>query len=386
MKLIEKILFATNFDKDVENVMQEAILLAKSHSSEIIMMHVIPEVQNSPLALDMIKEAVTNRLLIYQKKIRKNGINSDLILVDTGSPFDKIIARADHLNVNVIMIGSRGMPDGKKYQLGLTAERLIRKSTKPVWVVKYGTKPKIKKILCPVDFSDPSKRSLENAIHLGRMFKAKLTVLTVVPPIKTLYTYMLKYETRMEMQKDFNETWHIKFENFLKDFNFHNMQWDKIVREGAPHREILDSMLRISPDHLIMGSTGRTGLPRIFLGSTAAKVIREIPCSLITVKSEHVVRLKLETEIADLETHYKQGKELLDQGLPKDALVQFEYCLKHDIMFAPAWEGMAAAHEQLGDKKESEKALKEAKMIREQLWYKQVEAEIRGQHFLFKKK
>ena len=196
-------------------------------------------------------------------------------------------------------------------------------------MVKNGAKPKIKKILCPVDFSDPSKRALENAIHLARMFKAKLTVLTVVPLIKKLYTYALKYEARTEMQKDFNETWHIKFENFLKDFNFHNMQWDKIVREGAPHREILDSIRQISPDHLILGSTGRTGLQRILLGSTAAKVIREVPCSFITVKSEHVVRLKLETEIADLKTHYKLGKKLTDQGLPRDALVQFEDCLKH---------------------------------------------------------
>ena len=91
---------------------------------------------------------------------------------------------------------------------------------------------------------------------------------------------------------------------------------------------------------------------RILLGSTAAKVIREMSYSVIIIKSEHVVRLKLEAEIADPETHYEQGKKLFDQVFPKDALVQFEYCLlKHDVMFAPAWDGIAVAHEQLGDKK-----------------------------------
>ena len=45
-----------------------------------------------------------------------------------------------------------------------------------------------------------------------------------------------------------------------------------------------------------------------------------------------MLRLNLEAEIADIETHYIQGKKLLDQSFPKEALVQFEYCLKHDVM------------------------------------------------------
>jgi nucleotide-binding universal stress UspA family protein len=263
---------------------------------------------------------------------------------------------------------------------------LIRKSDKPVWVVKKGTRPQIKKILCPVDLSEPSKRALKNAIHLARKFEAQLTVLTVVPKVKSQYSRALELEIRTQMQNDYYEKLHMEFENFLENFNFHNMQWDKRILEGIPYQQILDFARTISPDLLIMGSTGRTGLSRILLGSTAEKVIRELPCSVITVKSEHLVRLNLEAEIADIETHFIQGNKLLDQGFPEDALLQFEYCLRHDALFAPAWEGMAAAHEQLGDKKEAEEALKEAKVIRERLWYTKVEAEIRGQHYMFEKK
>jgi nucleotide-binding universal stress UspA family protein len=316
----------------------------------------------------MIEEATTHRLLNYQKTIRNNGIDSKTILIQTGTPFDKIIAEADRLNVNVIMIGSGDISDDKNFRLGTTAVRLIRKSDKPVWVVKKGAKPQIKKLLCPVDLSEPSKRALSNAIHLARKFEAKLSVLTVVPKVKSLYSKTPELEIREQMQHEYFEKLHTEFENFLKDFNFHNVQWEKKVLEGTPYQEIMESARTLTPDLLIMGSTGRTGLSRILLGSTAEKIIRKLPCSVITVKSEHLVRLNLEAEIADIETHYLQGKNLLDQGFPEHALIQFEYCLKHDVMFVPAWEGMAAALEQLGDKKEAEIALTEARIIRERLW------------------
>ena len=42
-------------------------------------------------------------------------------------------------------------------------------------------------VLCPVDFSKPSARGLRNAVFLARSFEAQLNVLTVVPPVSTLY-------------------------------------------------------------------------------------------------------------------------------------------------------------------------------------------------------
>jgi hypothetical protein len=54
---------------------------------------------------------------------------------------------------------------------------------KPVLAVKPGSRPLIRKIFCPVDFSEASKRALINALHLSRTFEAHLTVLTVYEPL-----------------------------------------------------------------------------------------------------------------------------------------------------------------------------------------------------------
>ena len=38
-----------------------------------------------------------------------------------------------------------------------------------------------------------------------------------------------------------------------------------------------------------MGATGRTGLAQILLGSTTRRLLRQLPCSLLTVKQEDVL-------------------------------------------------------------------------------------------------
>jgi hypothetical protein len=101
-----------------------------------------------------------------------------------------------------------------------------------------------------------------------------------------------------------------------------------------------------------MGSQGRTGLSRLLMGSTTERVVREMPCSIITLKQEHVIRFPLEKEVADIERHFRRGNELLGKQLTEEAIAQFEYCIRKDVFFVHAWEGMAIAYRQMGKKKE----------------------------------
>ncbi|NIM18288.1 MAG: hypothetical protein GTO45_40440 [Candidatus Aminicenantes bacterium] len=97
------------------------------------------------------------------------------------------------------------------------------------------------------------------------------------------------------------------------------------------------------------------------------------------VKSEVPIRLKLEKSIKTIEDRLKRGHELLENGFALEAADQFEQCTGADVMFAPAWEGLAAAYRHLGREKEAEECRKQAQHIRQALWERQVEYEIRKQ-------
>ena len=59
MKLLEKILVATNFGKDSDQTIQAAVSVAKTFNSEIILLHVIPKVSGFPTAVENLKKKVT---------------------------------------------------------------------------------------------------------------------------------------------------------------------------------------------------------------------------------------------------------------------------------------------------------------------------------------
>jgi nucleotide-binding universal stress UspA family protein len=364
--------------------MRTALALAQTFRSEILLVHVIPEIHDSPVGLEALKAAPNRRLQDLRSKIIASGIRVADPIVTVGSPFNEIIELADAHDVNVIIVGSGEQRDESQFRLGLTAEKLIRKARKPVWVVKAGATGKFNTILCPVDFSDPARRALTNAIHLARTFQARLLVLTVIQPLATIY--ISSAELADEAQAKYTEAQQQQFEKFLTDFDFHNVQWTKTVRHGWPHQEILTLAREQSADLLVMGSTGRTGLARILMGSVAEEVIREMPCSVITVKAEHAVRLRVEQEIVGLKAHVTKGHELLEGGFAPEALREFQQCLDTDTLYVPAWEGLAAAHHRLGHMEESERCRQTAQCARESLEYSRIQAAVRAEHWLWRRK
>jgi nucleotide-binding universal stress UspA family protein len=225
---------------------------------------------------------------------------------------------------------------------------------------------------------------LANAIHLARQFGAALTVLHV------LDTYLAGFANtpspaaeELARQRQQRQT---EFDQFLAGFDLIGVTVTPQVAAGAPAFEILETVRAGGVDLLVMGSVGRTGLARILLGSVAEKVVRELPCSVITVKSEHVIRVEADLELDDLEELCRQGEHFLETGFPAEALQQFEAALAKDRLYLPAWEGAGAAHERLNHPRRAEQCRAKAAEIQERLQFKRIERSVRAEHWLWKKR
>jgi len=376
MKLLEKILVATDFGSGADEALRMAVFVAKHFQSEVVLLHVVPgSSYRYSRAVDMIRTDVQAELHDARDRVQVEGVPVIETLVDFGAPFDKINRQADKQDANLIILGARETVADDPCGLGSTAREVRRRASKPVWIVKPGTTPPVHKILCPVDFSDPSGRALQNAIHLSRGFQAELTVLTAIPTSG--------YHKRVGKAVAEAEESRV-FERFLQGFDFHNVKSNNLIRRGKPQEEILKVVGEKESDLLVAGSVGRRGLGRMLTGGVARKVAREMPCSMVTVRSQHAIRLRLDAESTDIEAHFKQGHELLALGFPEEAGRQFRRCIAEDSMHAPAWEGLAAVHKRLGQHEEARQSEEQAEHINQTLYHKQIEAEVRGQHPLFR--
>jgi nucleotide-binding universal stress UspA family protein len=310
MKLLERILVAVDLGPQSDDVLVTASALATKFGSSVVLLHVLPRVgAQSPSEerdVCLARQATTERLHQFGTRLVDEQVPVEEVVVD-GIAFDQIISQAVMLDVNVIVLGSGASAGGS--QLGITAERVCRKSPKPVWVVSPGVSSVPRSILCPVDFSKPSERALRNAIHVARSYAAGL---------------------------------------------------------------------------IVLGSVGSTGLSRILLGSVTSHVIRQLPCSMVTVKAEDAFQLRVSEQVGDFDLHFRQATQLLEQGLPREAERQFQCCVMINAMFPPAWEGLGECCRRLHDNTRAEEYLKTARQAKNCLAWRAVEADIRRHHPFWK--
>ena len=375
MKIIKNILVAIDFMEATENVLKNAINFAKTFNSKITLIHVLPDDINNEKLSQLIESTVFEKLNEANDSIIKEGIATDTPILKYGNFIYRIIEASEVTNANLIIVGSGNKSKDDTFQLGTNTEKLISKCHKPVFVIKNGQTLQINNIICPVDFSEESRRALNSAIVATRMFNAKLVILSVYP---LFYISIIKLDPtevnqlrHSELQKEFDE--------FLETFNLVDLNYEKVIAGGATADEILKAITKNESDLLIMGTTGKSGISKILMGSVTEKVIREVPCSFITLKDENVIALEIETNIHDIEKHYNLAQKLFEKGFFEEAISQYKRCLNINFMHIPSLKGIANVYRKLDDKENAKKYQEMVTHLLEQIDNLKIEEEVRQQ-------
>lgn len=298
MKLVDKVLVSTDFSAGARDALEMAVWVARHFQAQVVLLHVVPgKSERYSSAVDMLRMDVDRELQEAASWIRDEGVEQVETRVAFGVPFVQINHHAVETDANLIFLGGRDKSLDGPGGMGTTAAEVRRTASKPVWIVTRGTKPPVKSILCPVDFSAAAERALRNAIHLARGFAAKLTMLAVSPCSRS--TPGLEEATARAKQQGVTPE-AVLLDKFAQRFDLYNLEAEKVIRQGRPYDEILKLVDEAKTDLLVMGSMGRKGLARMLMGGVTRKVARAMPCSMVTVRSEHAVRVRLASEQLEL--------------------------------------------------------------------------------------
>jgi nucleotide-binding universal stress UspA family protein len=162
---------------------------------------------------------------------------------------------------------------------------LARARAARLHAVEPGTIPTIRHILCPIDFSEPSRKAFQYAVGAARRFESRLTALHVVPehlpPLSGLAmstATAFDPDARERLRGDLGARLRAFLEPLAEPRSF-----DSLVEEGSAAGQIATLAHALRVDLVVMGTHGYGGLEKLILGSTTEKTLHKVECAVLTI-------------------------------------------------------------------------------------------------------
>ena len=136
---------------------------------------------------------------------------------------------------------------------------------------------KIKRILCPTDWSEPSRVALQAAVKMARYEDAELVLLHVLPPLGLVYGMASVVSLGQVVQDEATE----KLRTLIAECVPPDVRAQPLIRVGDEADEIHHAALQA--DAVVMSTHGRAGWAHWAFGSVAETVMRESTCPIFVL-------------------------------------------------------------------------------------------------------
>ena len=147
-----------------------------------------------------------------------------------------------------------------------------------------------KRVLCPIDFSEPARAAVRAAVEICRMTGGELTLFHAYE----LPGYTLPEGSVVASPKMLQE--------LSEQAEAHLVDWKKLAEDGSglavqiekgigePALSIVELAQERGFDLIVVGTHGRTGIRHAILGSVAERVVRRAACHVLTVHPDGYAR------------------------------------------------------------------------------------------------
>ena len=142
----------------------------------------------------------------------------------------------------------------------------------------------IRRILCPIDFSDCSRRALDHAVAIANWYDSTIT-LEHVSPIVPLAAYApgSGVVPSANLSPAEREALLTSMRQFAAAEASPDIRFDYILGEGGTAAQVLNAADTLASDLIVIGTHGRSGFERLMLGSVTEKVLRKATCPVLSV-------------------------------------------------------------------------------------------------------
>jgi len=194
--LLKNIIVATDFSPTSKSALRYATVIARHYRSSIFLVHAI-EPKTYAFSQPETMDRTVDQLIKNAKQQMHDeaALFPDLELqqcIQQGTAVEAVQRMVILINIDLVVVGTRGTEGFGKLVLGSTAEQIFRQVRCPVLTVGPDVRgqdsiPELSHILLPADLLSDESRAVEYATSLTMQYKAHLTLLHVMigtePPL-----------------------------------------------------------------------------------------------------------------------------------------------------------------------------------------------------------
>lgn len=291
MKPLTRILAATDLSAPARHAVDRAFRIAAETGAKLDIAHVVSQnaldtlrrllgAQASPVEQHILDEARERLLQLAADLGQTHGVSAGIHLA-AGTVLRMILEQADAMDAGLLVLGARGEDYLSRLLLGTTAERLLRRTLRPVLMVKQTSHEPYRRVLVPVDFSPWSATALKLAGMVAP--RAELVL---------LHAFEAPFESKLQFAGVDEETINgyrmaarqeslIQLEVIAADAGLRPDVVRTCVHHGDASQVILTQEQELDCDLIVMGKHGQGMMEELLLGSVTKHILSESACDVL---------------------------------------------------------------------------------------------------------
>jgi nucleotide-binding universal stress UspA family protein len=291
MNDLKQILVGVDFSPPSAAALRQAMRIGKWSQASLKVVHVLETllVVDIQEAMSVLQEDIVNMLMADAKEgwqafaAKIPGAASLPFEVEINSAVAGLTRRAGEPGVGLLVLGAHGSQDKKA--VGPVATGCVRRSPSDVLLVQEPHDRAYTTVIACVDFSPTSRRAVEQAAAVAARDSATLYVIHAysAPWRKSA----LRKPATADLDVRYRDMMLARLEEFCKpmgaEMTYLKPRYQLVEHDSHAHG-IGHFARQIGADLVVLGKRGKSNLRDVFLGSTAERVLRDAPCSILAVR------------------------------------------------------------------------------------------------------
>ncbi|MBN8443066.1 MAG: universal stress protein [Thauera sp.] len=291
MTAISNVLASTDLSAPARHAAERAARVAVAIGAQLHLIHVLgltpldklrQLVASLPQEIEQrMFEVARGELNELAAALRRHHALEPSVKVAPGDLLPEIAGSAEEVGAGLIVLGARGASFMRHLLLGSTAERMVKRATRPMLVVKQAAHDNYRSVLVPVDFSLSSLRALQLArvvapgadIVLLHAFEVPFESKLQFAGVEESMIHSYRIAARQEAMRKIHE---LREASGLAP---HEVRVK--VLHGDPTQHIIEQEQEEDCDLIVVGKHGESMLEDLLLGSVTRHVLAQSQCDVL---------------------------------------------------------------------------------------------------------